>query len=192
MRTNKLLSDIKDYVESFFRVNHKPCLLYHNLDHTLQVVQHTEEIAGHYLLDSDSFFSVMAAAWFHDTAGEPEGHEERSVQIMKEFLATKGIEEKIITEISSCIMGTKMPAVATTLVEQIICDADTTTWERKIFCILTNWCGGKWNLDLRGPLHNKVQRSLLFLERHQFFTSYCRQLLSAGKERNISTLKSSL
>ena len=195
MRKNKLLSDIKDYVESFFRVNHKPYLLYHNLDHTLQVVQHAEEIAGHYLLDADSFFSVMAAAWFHDTGhltGEPEGHEERSVQIMKEFLTTKGIDEKIITEISSCIMGTKIPVVASALVEQIICDADTYHLGTKDFLHFDKLVWQEMELRLKRPIHNKVQRSLLFLERHQFFTSYCRQLLSAGKERNISTLKSSL
>jgi HD superfamily phosphodiesterase len=83
MQTNSLLSEIGSYVERLFRICNKPYLLYHNLDHTLQVVQHTKEIAGHYPLDANSLFSVVAAAWFHDTGhltGESEGHEERSVR----------------------------------------------------------------------------------------------------------------
>ena len=110
----------------------------------------------------------MAAAWFHDTGhlnGAPEGHEERSVQIMKEFLATKGIEEKIITEISICIRGTKMPAVATTLVEQIICDADTYHLGTKDFLHFDKLVWQEMELRLKRSIHNKVQRSLLFLER---------------------------
>ena len=195
MQTNSLLSEIGRYVESLFHIYNKPYLLYHNLDHRLQVVRHTEEIAGHYPLDANSLFSVVAAAWFHDTGhlkGEPEGHEERSVQIMKGYLSGKGISEEIITEISLCILATKMPVVASTLLEQIICDADTYHLGTEDFLHLDKLVWQELELRLNKAVNSKVQRSLLLLENHHFFTRYCQQLLSAGKDRNIAQLKMSL
>ncbi|MEP7373665.1 MAG: HD domain-containing protein [Chitinophagaceae bacterium] len=192
MQTNSLLSEIVTYVESLFRIYNKPYLLYHNLYHTRQVVRHAEEIASHYELENNSFFEVVAAAWFHDTGqltGEPGGHEERGVQIMKEFLAGKNSDEKIITGISLCIMATKMTATASTLTEQIICDADTYHLGTKDFLRLDKLVWEEMEQRLNKPISNKIQRSLVFLEKHQFFTLYCRQLLSAGKDRNISQLK---
>ena len=121
--------------------------------------------------------------------GEPEGHEESSVGIMKAFLTGKSIDEKIITEISLCILATKIPATPSTLLEQITCDADTYHLGTKDFLYFDKLVWQEMERRLNKPISNKPQRSLLFLEKHQFFTHYCQQLLSAGKDRNISQLK---
>jgi HD superfamily phosphodiesterase len=61
----------------------------------------------------DDFFIVLVAALFHDTGqfmGDCEGHEEKSVQLMKGFLTGKNIDEKLMGDISHCIK-VKVPCV---------------------------------------------------------------------------------
>ena len=190
--TEILLSEIACHVEGLFEANKYPYLVYHNLDHTRLVVQHAMEIAKHYPLDNRSVFILLAAAWFHDTghlAGNIEDHEETSVQIMKEFLTTKSVDEKTVNEISVCIRATKMPPVPSTLLEQIICDADTFHIGTEDFPHFNKLVWLEMEQRLNRPISNKVRQSLLFLKNHRFFTSYCQQLLSKGKDRNILQLK---
>jgi predicted metal-dependent HD superfamily phosphohydrolase len=193
--TEILLSEIAHHVEELFAANKYPYLLYHNLDHTRLVVQHAREIAKHYLLDIRLVFIVLAASWFHDTGhllGNTEEHEETSVRIMKEYLTTKSVDEKTMNEISLCIRATKMPPVPSTLLEQIICDADTFHTGTNDFPHLNNLVWQEMEQRLNKPVSDKVRRSLLFLKNHRFFTSYCQQLLSTGKDRNILQLKTLL
>ena len=192
MQTNSLLSEIAKYTEEFFRINNKPYLLYHNIDHTRRVVQHAAEISIYYKLAENSIFTILAAAWFHDTGyllGDPVGHEERGVQLMKEFLTGKGVDEKIINDISLCIMATKLPPAPSSLLEEIICDADTYHLGTRDFLHLDKLLWQEMEHRFNKPVDNKELKSLHFLERHQFFTSYCQELLSTGKDRNISQLK---
>jgi predicted metal-dependent HD superfamily phosphohydrolase len=192
MQTGSLLSEIEKYVEGLFNIFNNPYLLYHNLDHTRQVVKHAKEISTYYSLDDESVFTVLAAAWFHDIGhlmGYFEGHEEAGVQTMKEVLKDKNIDEKIIVGISGCIMATKSSAVATSLMQQIICDADTYHLGTKDFWRFDALVWEEMELRLGTEIKNKKEHSLQFLEKHQFLTGYCQQLLSTGKAENISQLK---
>lgn len=193
--TGVLLFEIARHVEGLFAAIPHPCLLYHNLDHTRLVVQHATEMARHYSLDNKSVFIVLAAAWFHDTghlSGNMEEHEERSVQIMKEYLATKSIDKKTIQEIALCILATKMPTKPSSLLEQIICDADSFHIGTADFFHLDNLVWQELEIRLNKPIDNQVQQSLLFLTNHRFFTNYCQELLLEGKEKNILQLKALL
>jgi hypothetical protein len=89
-------------------------------------------------------------------------------------------------------MATKMPVVASTLMQEIVCDADTYHLGTKDFPDRDKLVWQETELRLGRPIENKVQRSLQFLEKHQFFTGYCKQHLSTGKEKNIQYLKISL
>lgn len=192
MNTDSLLSEIVRHVKELFALYNRPYLLYHNLDHTRKVVQHAEEIADHYKLDDRSRFVLLAAAWFHDTGqlmGDMAVHEETGVQLMKDFLSPKHIDQKIMNDISLCIMATKMPVAPSTLLEKIICDADTYHLGTKDFQQLDELVWRELELRLNKRVDNQSWRSLDFLETHQFYTTYCRQLLSEGKDRNIAWLK---
>lgn len=128
MHNTSISENIRTYVTSLYQQNEKPALLYHNIAHTEYVVNKTFEIAGNYNLDETEILILCAAAWFHDTGhlfGETKDHEKRSVFIVRDYLQTKEIENKIIDSIDGCIMATKLPHNPTTLLEEIICDADT-------------------------------------------------------------------
>lgn len=191
MQYSLLLKDIEAHVRELFEKYAHPYLLYHNLAHTISVVHHTHEIAEYYLYDTHHHFIVTAAAWFHDTGHlltGMEGHEQKSVELMKVFLAPKNISDEIIQEISWCIMATRMPVKPFTLSEKIICDADTYHLGTEAFELQNNLV--KLELEARtgNPVSNWHAASLAFIQSHRYYTSYCQQLLTEGKERNIHKL----
>ena len=124
----KVLQDVQSSVEALYNKFQSTDLLYHNLNHTQKVVQHCHEISVAYVIDETHSFIIWVAAWFHDTGhlfGFPLNHEERSVEIMKDYIEKKVEDTKIIDASASCIMATKVPNKPTTLAEKIVCDADT-------------------------------------------------------------------
>ena len=97
MEHHKLYKKIEEYVTGLFEKMHAPVLVFHNLEHTENVVKHTKEIAGHYEISEDEMLVLFAAAWFHDTGHlftEPAKHEEMSCEIMKKFMKDHIEDEK--------------------------------------------------------------------------------------------------
>src|SRR5258705_13897232 len=101
---------IATYVTGLYTQYETAILLYHNLDHTQTVVERTQEIAANYSFNDEDKFTLLAAAWFHDTGhlfAEAEHHEARSISVMRDYLETKGTKIKIIDLIEGCILATK-------------------------------------------------------------------------------------
>jgi predicted metal-dependent HD superfamily phosphohydrolase len=180
------------YVIDLFTRLASPYLVYHNLSHTERVVVHAMEIADHYELGERDRFVLSLAAWFHDVGhlvAEMELHEEAGVQLMKSFLTDKGIDITLIDEISQCIMATKYPPVPKTLLEEIICDADTYHFGTKEFEITDDLVKKEFQLRTKKEFAHWCDDTLKLLETHRFFTSYCRNKLEKGKLANIERLK---
>ncbi|PZR26101.1 MAG: metal-dependent phosphohydrolase [Citrobacter freundii] len=193
--TPRLLTDIEAYVKKNFANADTSKLLYHNYTHTQNVVEHTKEIADHYSLGQETEFVLLAAAWFHDTGhlfNEWEGHEEKSVEVAEFFLSDKGLTDQMLKEIRRCIMATKMPAHPTDLMEAIICDADTYHLGTDLFFQHNELVWDEIEARLGKKIVNRVAKTVLFMEAHKFFTSYCRELLQAKKEKNLEKLRSVL
>src|SRR5687768_7605736 len=91
---------------------------FHNIDHTRNVVSRANEIAGHYQLSDREMFLLFVAAWFHDIGylfAAPAVHEEKSVEVMRDFMKQNGLPDTDIDEIAGCIMATKAPRNPSTL-----------------------------------------------------------------------------
>src|SRR4051812_11385085 len=128
MDSNNLYKKTEQYVTGLFNDNVNPALVFHNLDHTKNVVERTKEIAGHYYLSENDMLALYVAAWFHDTGylfTEPALHEEKGVELMQEFMHKHGADEKLIETIADCILATRSPRQHDSLLKEIICDADT-------------------------------------------------------------------
>ena len=188
-----ILKVTEEYVSSMYDEYTSECLHFHNLDHTKQVVKRTNEIAAHYELSAKESLILFIAAWFHDTGYlfvSPHIHEEKSVDLMKEFGAKINLDEADIEAIAGCIMVTKIPRNPGTTLQKIMCDADTYHLGTKDF--------KKYNKNLRkefsctsGDAFNPVtfhDNSLKFFKEHEFFTDYCRQLLNEQKEANMKKI----
>ena len=182
------------YVKRLFNQYRANDLKYHNLEHTKSVIKRTLEIAANYSFNETELFILSAAAWFHDTGhlvGSPELHEDRSVIIMQRFFEINEVTQDIIDKIEGCICATKIPQQPKSLLEEIVCDADTYKLGTKDF-LTTNKLLKK-ECELRGmPVDNWDEKTLEFLQSHKYFTSYCQALLNKGREENIALARSLL
>jgi HD superfamily phosphodiesterase len=193
MDNNKIYKKIEEHVTGLFEKMHSPVMVFHNLEHTQNVVKHTKEIAGHYKVSENEMLILFAAAWFHDTGHlftEPAKHEEMSCEIMRKFMKDHIEDEKTIDAIASCIMATKLPRNPITLLEEIICDADTYHLGTKDFKKTNKQAFEECSLRMNESDPVKFNEATIkMLETHQFYTSYCRELLDKRKKKNLKKLR---
>ena len=110
---------------------------------------------------------------------------------MQSFLALNEVTKDIIGKIEGCICATKIPQQPKSLLQEIVCDADTYKLGTKDF-LTTNKLLKK-ECELRGmPVDNWDEKTLEFLQSHKYFTSYCQALLNKGREENIDLARSLL
>jgi HD superfamily phosphodiesterase len=190
---DKLYKKIEEYVTGLFEQMHSPELVFHNFDHTKNVVKHTQEIAGHYKISENDMLILFAAAWFHDTGHlftEPKKHEEMSVDIMKKFMKEHLEDEGIITSIEECIMATKLPRNPKNLLQEIICDADIYHLGTKDFKENNKRAWEEYKIRCgKNDRKEFNEATLKLLQTLQFYTSYCKELLNERKMKNIQKLQ---
>ena len=191
----KVLGKVKIFVTELFSQRNLPFLKYHNFHHTETVVHRANEIAIHYPIDDSEKFCLLTAAWFHDTGhlfNELAEHEQTGADLMTSFLKSFFIEEDLIRKISDSIMATKIPSDPKTVIEKILCDADTYHFGTKEFRVSDPQVYEEMEERLHVHIENKIYKSIRLLESHRFFTDYCQDLLNKGKEENIAFLKHSI
>jgi len=186
------VQEVQKHVISFFEKHMPEKYVYHDLEHTRNVVNGVTEIGQGCGITEREIELLQIAAWFHDTGyvDGPKGHEERGCTYALEFIKEKDYsdaEKKIITD---CIMATKLPANPQTLLEQIICDADLSHLGKKNY----------WDRCSRVRLEmNQIQEVVLsdldwvdfeleFLEKHQYHTPYAQRIYNKRKKKNIRQL----
>lgn len=184
------------FVTALFEKNAHEMLVFHNLDHTRNVVARTKEIAAQYTLTEKEQAVLCIAAWFHDTGHlfvEPAMHEVKSIELVKAFFAKEATQEEqseLVSAVENCIMATRIPNNPKTVTEQILSDADTYHAGTRDFKVTNKQL--KKEYMLRGLFSNGTdwnRKSLEFLETHKFYTLYCQQLLEKGKQKNIEKLR---
>src|SRR5215210_326530 len=110
MDYNTIYKKVETHVSNLFERSNDPKLVYHNLQHTEKVVSRIKEIASHYNLIENDMLVLFVAAWFHDTGyliGEPLGHEDKSAQLMRDYMKDYSTDEDLIKNIEECILATK-------------------------------------------------------------------------------------
>lgn len=194
MNYKQLQEEVKAHVLEYFHTHHDARLVYHNLEHTQNVVNATMQIANHYQLNDKDFFIVTTGAWFHDTGyfEDAQNHEAKGADLAVGFLKNKAVPAEMRDAIMQVILSTKMPQRPTNLLENILCDGD-------LFHL-----GTAEFKDKRKLMHKEVEllynkdigknewrkKDIEFLEQQHYHTDYCMLLLNEQKEKNIEWLKS--
>ena len=188
--------DIEEYVINIYQTHGKESLTYHNLEHTQYVVKKATQIAAHYDLLEEDVLIVILAAWFHDVGylfGVPQGHEERSVEMMKEFAGKNSLSEDIINKAADCILTTKMNSEPLTLLQQIVSDADCYNLGTKRF--------KKSNQDVWAEIQalgsqiselDFYKKTVDMFEQQSYHTKYVQEKLNDSKLKNMKKLKSKI
>ena len=132
--SNPVIKEASEYIFSLFKEKLSSDHLYHTYKHTTETVKCCKELAEKYNLTSRDHEVLLLAAWFHD-AGYTEaydGHEEKSVEILKAFLRGEyPLEDQ--QEIEALILSTKWNAVPDGTLQEILHDADYINIGKKSF-----------------------------------------------------------
>jgi len=168
-------------------------LTYHNAQHTKDVIQHVEDMAGEENISAHERNLLLTAAVFHD-AGFLEtysGHEEVSCSMAETFLPQFDYSPEEIKEVCSMIMATCLPQKPMNRAAEILCDADLYYLGAK------NYKPGAESLyqelHIAGLVKTRVewvQRQIKFLHTHHYFTQTASQRLSTTKQQNLDLLQS--
>ena len=139
----------RGYEEAWIHVTRRlktellPVYHYHQLDHTLFVIQAAVNIAGWEGVNGQDLMLLKTAALYHDTGFliNHTNHEELSVQIATQELPGFGFDDEQIERINRMILATKLPQSPTDELGRILCDADLfylgtdlfSTWAELLF-----------------------------------------------------------
>ena len=91
---NNVYKQVQDHVTKLFEANKKPKLIFHSLEHTLEIVKRTEEIAAHgYVLTPGRYVGA------EEVEDEAEPFEEKmkrlKADLEKEFSESEKLEQQI-------------------------------------------------------------------------------------------------
>ncbi len=193
MNYELMLKEVEAFISKYMRKHENPKLLFHNLAHTQGIVLVAGQLAEHHSLNEKELFIVKAAAWFlcagyYKDLLHPE---EASVKMAEEFFDGWGLESETIELIEKCIGATIPGSVPDTLLEEIICDANSFYFGTENFSSYNKLRRKEYELlNKTGVDKNEwAKNTIQMLEGHKYHTDYCRSALNNNKQRNLEKLK---
>ena len=185
-------TDLQEYMLDRLEKELPDYLYYHNVKHTIDVINQAELIGYGEGVDDHAILLLKTAALFHD-AGHTinyDDHEYYGTQIAKDILPKYNYTDSEVEEINKIIRATKLPPNPQTLLEKIMCDSDLDYLGRSDFIPVSN------TLFEEMKAQNKIESmdewnkmQVKFLTQHQFFTDTANKLREVNKQKQIERLK---
>lgn len=191
-----LLDKTRAFVENLMSKELPDYLVYHNFQHTQDVVDAAVEIAIKSHLRQEQMELVLVAAYLHDIGyiRNTESHEDHSIDLSTEFLNGHQANKKYVDEVIGCIQATKMPQRPTNLVEKVLCDADLYHLSSKVYFEKAELLRKEFSEVEQDEITESewLDMSTIFIGNHQYFTEYGKRVLAPMKEQNLKKIKKRL
>ncbi|WEK69438.1 MAG: DUF5706 domain-containing protein [Candidatus Chryseobacterium colombiense] len=192
-----ILQKAKDYVEILFKDKLSSVYFYHNFIHTTYTVNKAEEILKHTPVSEEDQEKVLLALWFHDTGYIEcaQNHEEKGVEIMKDFLKKENYPENGIEDIAKLILATKITYEPQNLLEQIVKDSDCSHFASHDYNDISDALRKEWELtNVRCFSNDEWNAGNLEMlkNKHKFYTEYAKMAWQPLKEKNIKKIEKKL
>lgn len=187
-----LIADAESYVGDFYKAHFSEKYVFHDFQHTREVVEATKQIAvGYPLLPQDNE-NLLLAAWFHDMGyiEGAEGHEIRSCNYARIFLEQHDYPKAEMEVVIACIRATKIQELPNTLLEKIMCDADLSHLGSKMYWEHCTRLRQELFLTqniVRSELE-WVNFELDFITHQQYYTEVAHDLFDKRKQKHIRQL----
>lgn len=171
-------------------------LVYHKVDHTLDVIDAAIRIAKQEKVDDIEMDLIMVAAVLHDVGYITKylQNENEAADYAGTLLPKFGYGKEEIALIQSCILSTKIPQHPTNHLAEIVCDADLDYLGREDFFHISEKLRNEWInfglISLDKKEWNSIQ--VKFLEEHNYFTKSSKEARAALKSKNLEAVKSEL
>ncbi|MBK6326266.1 MAG: phosphohydrolase [Chloroflexi bacterium] len=173
-----------------------PKLTYHTLWHTQEdVVLSCLQIAHDLHIAEEEMRLLEVSAAFHDIGFivDYANHELNGVHIAAEVLPDFGYSEREIALVTGMILATRLPQSPTTLLQEILADADFSVLGREDF-FERNQCLKQELANYGRMIEEKAwyETQLALLESHEYFTEAAKKLRDPMKREHIISLKKML
>jgi uncharacterized protein len=167
-------------------------LYYHSFDHVMDVLQAATMYASLEGVNDQDLVLLKTAVLFHDAGFTIQGkdHEEIGCRIARETLPRFGYSDADIERICGMIMATRIPQSPSSLLEEIICDADLDYLGRDDFYRIGDTLFRE--LQVGGVLKDERDWNRLqvkFLESHHYFTASAIKLRGDKKEAHTEKIR---
>lgn len=191
-----ILNKASEFVLNLLQNNLPEGCVYHDIEHTLNVVESAKLIGEHNNLSDKDMEILLLAAWFHDTGliYTYTGHEEKSIEIFNGFINQNRLPAEKIERVANLIRATKIPRNPTDLLEKIICDADLSHIGQKGFQKRVKLLRQEWE-NMLGKKFSDIEwmnSNIDFLTNNKFNTNYAKQVFEEQKQKNLEKLKKRL
>ena len=170
-------------------------LYYHSAEHTKYVLEQAIFIAKKEKVKDHELEFLKIAALYHDTGFilNRDEHEKISCEIATNELKKYGLNCKEIEQICEMIMATKIPQQPTSLLANILADADLEylgtdkflKYSQELYKELLHYTP-----ELSLDQWNEIQ--VKFISKHSYHTSYCRQNREPKKQKNLKLIQKQL
>lgn len=183
----------EDYVKHLLPSRLAAHLYYHNLSHTLDVLQAATNLLMDEGVDTGhNRLILQTAALFHDTGfiHVYNHHEDESCKLAGQVLPGFGYSNEDIEAIQKLIMKTKMAKSPESILEKILCDADLDYLGRDDFDETGTKLFNEWKAI--GKVHTEDEWNALqikFIENHRFWTGTSNLKREPLKQRHLVELK---
>lgn len=193
MQSSQLLEKVKNYAEEILSTLSSN-LCYHDLEHTIQVVEAAKEIGSQSNLNEAELELVLIAAWMHDIGYHIEGtdeHEVDSQKMARELLENERFPEDKIKKIEGIILATRMPQNPQNLLEEVLCDADLYHLSSNKFEARGKLLRSEWEKANNTSYNNVewINKNIEFLLHHTYHTAYGKEVLLPKKLKNLKKLE---
>lgn len=192
-----ILHKAKDYVETLFKDKLSSVYFYHNFIHTTYTVNKAEEILKNTDVSAEDREKVLLALWFHDTGYIEcaQNHEERGIEILKNFLQNENYPENYINDVSNLILATKIDREPGNLLEKIVKDADCSHFASHDYNDISDALRKEWELtNVKCYSNDEWNAGNLDMlkNKHHYYTDYAKENWEPLKKKNIKKIEKKL
>jgi predicted metal-dependent HD superfamily phosphohydrolase len=164
-------------------------MVYHNLNHTREVVKAATKIGLHHNLKAEEMEVLLIAAWMHDTGfvKHYDNHEDVSEKFADELMEKFDYPKDRAILVKAAIQSTRNSHAPQNMIESVLHDADFSHLARKSYADRSILL--KTELErVTGkaiPWREWYSDNLKFLSTHQFFTDYGKTIFEPKALENI-------
>lgn len=187
----------EDYVVNLFKNKLSKLYNYHNINHTTSVVNSIDKLSKSYNLSDFEKETLLIAAWFHDTGYVNGGlnHEEKSIEIVTQFLLENNSDQKFIDAVTSIINITKFHVLPTNDVQKIMKDADYYHIGSENYFKTSDLLRKEWE-EVDEKIYSDKQwlelNLAMLTQSHEFYTPYALENWQPQKEKNIKIIEENI
>jgi len=170
---------VREFAPPWLLQNLPDGLYYHNLRHTIDVVESALHIAAtEDITDTFDLCLLETAAWLHDTgfAYTYTGHEAESCRLAKSWLPNWGATTTEVDMVCELILATRIPQRPLSKLQEILCDADLDYLGRADFETIAHGLYKEWlAIGFVQSEADFQSKQLNFIKQQQYFTAFSQQ-----------------